>query len=89
MPGKKGGGILAMLAGGPKRGDEDAEAEESTEPSESNAETMAAEDMIAAIKSDDAKGLASAYRRLKAACEAGGEADESEESEEGDAAYGE
>lgn len=76
MPGKKGVGILALM-GSPDDGEEMDEKE------------LAAKDFIAAVKSGDASGVASAFKEMYDLCasHAGGEDDEAGEDE--DELYGE
>lgn len=67
---KKGVGLLALLGGGPDYDD--------GAPDE---KTMAAKDLIRAIKSSDAAGVASAFQDMYDAC-ATGHGEESDEDEE-------
>lgn len=77
MPGKKGVGILALM-GSPDEGDEMGEKE------------LAAKDLIAAVKSGDAAGVASAFKEMYDLCAASAGEDEDEEvAENEDELYGE
>ena len=69
---KKGVGILALLGGG--GGDEDSAAPDD--------KTMAAKDLMRAIKSGDASGVASAFQDMYNACAMKHGGDEGDEDEE-------
>lgn len=82
MKGMKGedkpkGGLLAILAGKPKMGD-DEEMEGEGDGMES-AKMTAAEDAIAALKSGDASALSDALQRHYDACSGMGDSEESGE----------
>lgn len=68
---KKGVGILALLGGG--GGDEDSAAPDD--------KTMAAKDLMRAIKAGDAPGVASAFQDMYDACAMGHGEEEPEEEE--------
>jgi hypothetical protein len=69
-------GILAILAKGKPKGDDeepDAMTEESPESGDGNVGERASQDAIDAIEAGDAKALYEAMERIVAACHAGGE----------------